>query len=572
MQRTIFKASYDRILFLFCFLSIGFILLFLRIMMIYYWSFEDCSLLSEKNYSKETSLSPVRGILTDVKGRHLATNKMVFDFLWDGKKATNYSADQFQHLLFLFQKLGFNSIDPGRLHKAVARKEQIVLVTDLSFEACAEATEVLAGFEAVSSVSRVKRFYPHRTTASHLLGYMQRGDNKESLKAVAGLERLLQSELEGEPGRAKQIINAKGVLIESTPMQQPQAGKQISLTIDLSLQQIIENALTADQAGAVVLLDPADGSIKAMASFPNFDPNRFLQNVSFKEWQEQFQQQSPLLNRATQGLYPAASLFKLVTFAAGLEEGLLTPETEFECKGYSLYCGRKYYCQRHWGHGVLSAHDALAYSCNIPCFEIAKQIDIDTLAWYAQDLGLGDKTGLFLPEKNGLMPTKSWKQAIKHESWWKGETLSVSIGQSYIMVTPLQMACMMGSIFTGYRVRPRILVDEAVQTYPISLAPQTRFFLQESMALGVRKGTSKRLSFYDQFTLYAKTGTAQTSSLRTQQEKCMRSQYEHGWCATYFVYKDHPPLVLIVLIEHAGSSRSALDAVQRVLCQYAERA
>jgi penicillin-binding protein 2 len=352
-------------------------------------------------------------------------------------------------------------------------------------------------------------------------------------------------------------------------IEQAQSGKEVQLTIDLDLQTIAERAFSADQSGAIVILDPWDGAIKALVSYPNFDPNRFLKPLSTFEWQRDFQQQSsPLLNRATQGLYPAASLFKLVTFAAGLEEGIITTDTEFVCKGHFLFCGRRYYCLRSWGHGLLNAQDALAYSCNIPCYEIAEKMDIDMLAWYAYQMGLGNETGLFLPEKSGLIPTKAWKQAVKHESWWQGETLSASIGQSFIMVTPLQMACMLGCIFTGYRVRPRIVTDELIQKHPVFLSEETRRFLQESMALGVQKGTSRRLAVYEQFTMYAKTGTAQISNLRTQKEKCTRSQFEHGWIGVCFAYQNQKPYILVVLVEHAGTSRAATEVAQKILKYY----
>ncbi len=553
------------IFFIFCF---GLCILLVRLFFLWYWYSLTCSALSEKNYTKFSVVKPIRGSLVDVQGRPLATNEMLFDLYWSLLEEKQYQKQDYEREVEKLISLGVEQINVAQLIKAGEQKQKLLLQSNLSFEHFLSLSEKIAGMKNIHVVPRTERVYPYRSMASHLLGYVQK--KEEEFEGVSGLERILQTELEGVPGQKKQHVNARGRVMREEQTEQARSGKEVRLTIDLDLQKIVEQVFTQEQTGAVVIVDPYDGAIKALVSYPNFDPNRFLHPLSPEEWESDFQQQSPLLNRATQGLYPAASLFKLVTFAAGLEEGLITTDTLFECKGHHTYCGRKYYCQRYWGHGVLNAQDALAYSCNIPCYLIAEELDIDVLAWYAREMGLGSKTGLFLPERSGLMPTKAWKQAVKQESWWRGETLSASIGQSFIMVTPLQVACMLGAIFTGYRVRPRILVEEPIEKYPTVLSDATRFFLQESMALGVQKGTSRRLSFYNQFTIFAKTGTAQVSNLRTKKEKCMRSQFEHGWSALYFSYKNQDPYVLVVLVEHAGSARVAVEVAQKILRHYGE--
>ncbi len=557
-----------RLLGIFAVFSVGLIVLLLRLLYVYHWYSSDCSTLSEKNYTKFAEIKPTRGSLVDVQGRPLATNEMLFDLYWRLPEGKQYQKQDYEKEIEKLVLIGVEHLSLAQLMKAAEQKQKILLQSNLSFECFLSLSEKIAGMDTIQIVPRTERIYPYRSMASHLLGYVQK--KEEEFEGVSGLERILQTELEGVPGQTKQHVNARGRVMREEQTEQARSGKEVRLTIDLDLQRIVEKVFTFDQTGAVVIVDPYDGAIKALVSYPNFDPNRFLHPLSSQEWEADFQQKSPLLNRATQGLYPPASLFKLVTFAAGLEEGLITTDTLFECKGHHLYCGRKYYCQRHWGHGILNAQDALAYSCNIPCYLIAEELDIDVLAWYAREMGLGSKTGLFLPERSGLIPTKAWKQSVKQESWWRGETLSASIGQSFIMVTPLQVACMLGAIFTGYRVRPRILVEESIEKYPTVLSDSTRFFLQESMALGVQKGTSRRLSFYNQFTIFAKTGTAQVSNLRTKKEKCMRSQFEHGWSALYFSYKNQEPYVLVVLVEHAGSARVAVEVAQKILRLYGE--
>jgi penicillin-binding protein 2 len=275
---------------------------------------------------------------------------------------------------------------------------------------------------------------------------------------------------------------------------------------------------------------------------------------------------SPLLNRATFSTYPPASIFKLVTFAMGLEEHLITPGTEINCLGYLKFAERKYFCMRHWGHGKLPLLDALAYSCNIPCYLLAKKIKIDLLADYAKRFGLGIAPGSLFPEKTGLIPTASWKKEIKGESWWPGETLSACVGQSFLLTSPLQIARMIGSIFTGFLVRPRILLSEQIDKEALPLSSATRLFLQQAMRAVISEGTGKLLIKLKDFQLAAKTGTAQTSNLRL--EKFTREQLEHAWVAVHFKYKDQKPLVVVCIIEHAGSSRLALIAVEKFLLSY----
>jgi penicillin-binding protein 2 len=313
-------------------------------------------------------------------------------------------------------------------------------------------------------------------------------------------------------------------------------------------------------------MEPETGAIRAMASFPAFDPNFFLNSITPEQWQEQMTTHNPLLNRICSAEYPPASVFKVVTFAAGLEEGIVDSQTNVSCKGYVHFHGRNYYCIKHSGHGRLSLKDAFAKSCNIQCFEIAKKIKIDTLADYACRFGLGQKTNFLLPEKSGLVPTSLWKKAIKQEPWWKGETLSASIGQSYLLATPLQIARLTSAIFTGYLVKPRILEIEPIEREKLLIAETTRAFLQNAMKEAVNSGTGWRLRYFKNVDLYVKTGTAQTCALN--REKTSRRQLEHAWLIGHFSYKGSKPLSLVVLIENMGSSAPAIMATKKFIEGY----
>lgn len=524
---------------------------------------------SQRNFLRTESVAPLRGNIFDTHGRVIVANQTIFDLHWMGTKQRTLTADDEQMLQQLETILGA-PIDRDQVGRVERTGERMLLQASIPFEKISQISELFGAHPHLVLTHYAKRHYPYQEAASHVLGYLGRSEKYHAPYGVSGIEKMLHDVLQGSHGYTQHIINARGEKVSVHDMQPAQAGKDITLTIDIDAQRIAESAFTADQTGSFVVLDPADGAIKALVSYPNFDPNRFLYPISPNEWQEKFQANSPLLNRVTHGLYPPASIFKLITFTAGLEEGIITPETTFDCKGHVLYCGRKYYCQRHWGHGTLDAKNALAHSCNIPCFNIAKELTIDTLAYYAQKFGLGIETGCLLPEQRGLMPTSWWKKQVKHESWWGGETLSASIGQSYILATPLQLARAIGSIFAGYLVKPRLLTSELVEASPLTISNSTRHFLQTSMELGAAEGTSRRLGQLKEFKIHAKTGTAQTSGLRKQEDKSSRNQYEHGWIGLCFSYQNQPPLVLVAIIEHAGSSRSALELTQKFLRGYAQ--
>ncbi len=199
-------------------------------------------------------------------------------------------------------------------------------------------------------------------------------------------------------------------------------------------------------------------------------------------------------------------------------------------------------------------------------YEIGKDIDIDLLAQYAFKFGLGKKTGIIFPEQTGIVPSKEWKQEHKGEQWWPGETLSVSIGQSFLLVTPIQVARMIASIFTGYLITPRILSDEPIIKEPLDIAPETISFLQESMKSVVTRGTGKRINKVKDIEIYAKTSTAQISTFR---KRTLNTAFlEHGWFVAHFQYKNYSPLVIIILVEHVGTSQVATNIAKNFLVEY----
>ena len=521
--------------------------------------------MGQNNCLRTEVIPPLRGNLLDCNGVVLASNRPVYNLYWQGGLAVKLSTYHIALLKKLETIVDTNLAGEENLkvlQQAERNASRVLLKSDLTFDQLCQISEQCSNVASLVIENRFKRIYPYQSLASHVLGYLSRVENI----GRAGLEGAVQDELEGQKGYRLHVINATGKTLEQKVCKEAIAGANIALTLDYELQAAAESVFDERQIGAFILMDPETGAIRTLVSFPNFDPNIFLESITQEEWQDKMIINRPLLNRATSALYPPASIFKLVTFAAGLEEKMFDTQTVFDCQGYITFCGQQRHCMHR--HGQLIPRQALGVSCNIPCFNIAKKMKVDRLADYAGWLGLGKKTEFLLPEKSGLVPTTTWKKTVKNERWWGGETLSMSIGQSYLLVTPIQIIRMVSSICTGYLVRPRILQSEDVKREPLKFRQETLKLLREGMKEAVNLGTGHSLSFISGFDIHAKTGTAQTCALDT--EKHSRQQYEHAWVTGYFSYKGSKPLAVVALLENEGSSTVALQFLNKFLRKYRE--
>ena len=227
----------------------------------------------------------------------------------------------------------------------------------------------------------------------------------------------------------------------------PQSGKNLVLTLDLKVQQVVERLMTGTQEnpiiGSAVVMDTQTGEILALVSKPDFNPNLFAAGISHKQWRQLYSDRAhPLQNRAINGVYPPASIYKIVAAYAGLEEGTITPETQFNCPGYFRLGKRsRFRCWKRSGHGDLNVQEALMHSCDVFFYNLGYKLGVDTLARYARLMGLGEHTRInLMGERPGLVPTLQWKKDIYKIDWVPGDTIAVSIGQGYNLVTPLQPA------------------------------------------------------------------------------------------------------------------------------------
>jgi penicillin-binding protein 2 len=520
---------------------------------------------SQHNFLRTEKVSSRRGNILDCNGNLLATNRPITNIYWQGTGNRYLTKDQ-QEALTTATMLLAREIDPQLLNAvkyAERTAKETLLASDVSFEQLSQITETFAGNENINIQTQLKRCYPYGQLASHIIGYISTMNTDFAGKM--GIEKMFEPDLRGQQGSLLKMINSVGTHLYSQEVCKALAGQDIATTLDLSLQQIAEQAIPDEYAGTLIIMDPHDGALRAIVSRPSFDPSIFLDPIPLDKWQL-LQQRQPFLNRAL-CCYPPASPFKLVTLSAALEHNIITPDSVTYCRGFTRFRGRKYHCAQRLGHGALGIQEAVAQSCNILFFEIAKRLSIDILADYAHRFGLGEKTNIIFPEPAGLIPTTEWKKRTKGERWWPGENLSAVIGQSYLLVTPLQTARMIGSIFTGYLVTPRIIQAEAVVYQPLAIKAETRRFLKKTMKAVVTQGTAQRLNKLTDLKIYAKTGTAQTSSLE-KQESGDPQFLEHAWLACCFKHKNEKPLIMVLLVENVGSSKEATKIAKKFLIAY----
>jgi penicillin-binding protein 2 len=521
---------------------------------------------SQKNFIRYSSVSPIRGNIKDIQGKLLATNRPVTAIYWQGTGKKNFSSDQRQ-LIEMLAQITSLAQDEDELSSIVLAHEKknkkFLLAQDIDLASLSKILEAFPNHANIVIETSFKRFYPYNTCCSHLVGYL--GNLDALARGQFGLEKICNDNLSGKNGSLCSVVNSVGTCISQVELEKALMGSDIQTTIDIDLQLLCEKVFPANRSGSFIVLNPADGAVVSLVSRPHFDPNIFLNPISHKVWQG-LQDNNPFLNRAFDASYPSGSIFKLVTISAALETGLIEHDSLWNCKGYTLFGKRKYWCARRSGHGEISLKKAVEQSCNTLFFEIGKKIDIDVLADYAYRFGLGKKTNIIFPEKIGLIPSREWKLDVKGERWWQGETLSVTIGQSFLLVTPIQIACLISSIFTGYLVSPRLLAHEPVMTTPLGIKPETISFLQKSMKAVVKRGTGKLVRKVTDMKVYAKTSTAQTSDF--SKRKLDEKYLEHGWFVGHFQYKEYQPLVMVILVERVGAAQVATTIAKNFLVEY----
>lgn len=544
--------------------------------------------LSESNRTRVQDILPTRGLILDRNGRLLVDNHPAFDLalVREDVSQLNFLKARlkqlldppYEHLEKNFEAARFKpAFQPALIHADLSRSELVSLET--------------YRFELPGLVIRIKprRKYLYEGLAAHVIGYLGEISQNQleldeyreyrmgDLVGRFGLEREFESSLKGKRGRRLVEVNASGRVLEVIKQVPPVPGNNLYLTLDKSLQKVAEEALS-QTAGALVALDPSNGEILAMVSNPTFSQDDFIRGISSEKWQALIKNPlHPLENRAISGQYMPGSVFKIVTALAGLEEGIITPQTTIYCTGKYQFGNRSYRCWLKRGHGKVNLYKALVESCDVYFYNVGKQLNIDRLARYSQALGLGQRTGVGLEnEKAGLVPTIRWKKSRFKEPWIQGDSLLVAIGQGYNLVTPLQIAQMLGAVVNGGILYKPYLVkritdvaEREITTFSPEVVRRLEFN-QKHLALikqglvGVvnePRGTGRKARL-EYVTVGGKTGTTQVIASRPEDENEEDVPYKfrnHAWFAA-FAPAEAPRIVVVVMAEHTGNGGGSAAA------------
>lgn len=555
---------------------------------------------SENNSVRFRQIKPLRGLIMDRNRNVLVDNKPSFDVLYipNKNKANELSVEKLRKLyeskamIFAFDQSALKNAKPYlpvRLDKNV-NMEKIALVE----------TNALSLPGIYVDVSPI-RLYLDGEILAPIIGYtgeiskeeMEKSNGKYAYGDISGkhgLERFFDEYIRGHRGAELVEVNAYGREIKNLGRIDPVSGYNMILTIDADLQRAAWQAIEG-RAGSVVVMDPRDGAVLAMVSSPSFDPNLFNEGISSELWKQlQGNPFAPLSNKAISGQYPPGSTYKLIVAAAALEEGIISPETKIFCNGSYTLGNRTYRCWKKGGHGHVDLHQALVGSCDVYFYTVGKMLGVDKIAEYARRFGLGDFAGIDLPnEKKGLVPTKEWKLKKKKEAWQMGETISISIGQGFNLVTTLQLANAYSAFANGGILwRPYVVkkIESSggkiyKEIFPLKkgelkLSKKTIEILNDALRAVVNEpggtGQNAKLPGVE---VCGKTGTSQVLGL-PENEKARRRKVlsafhkDHALFASY-APANHPEIVVAVILENAGGGGAvAAPVARKILSAYFE--
>lgn len=538
---------------------------------------------AEKNRIKSLPILAPRGRILDRDGRVIVDNHSSYSLI--------LSRDQLkpEHLKSI--AIGLN-LDYGRLESRLdrfqtrPRYEPIVVKNELTPGEIGfvEAHRDPETFPEMELIRADRRLYPQDGLAAHVIGYVGEISDAElnepaffkhdqgDVIGKAGLEREYNDVLTGVDGQRQVVVDNRGREHQILGTKPAVAGKNLQLTLDLDLQVVGELAMEG-RTGAVVALDPRNGEILAMVSTPAFDPNKFAGRIRPSDWKELVDNPAnPLLNRAIQAQFAPGSTFKPFVALAGLQSGAITEDFQVHCPGGATFYGRHFACWVKKGHGTMNLHSGIVHSCDTYFYTIGNRTGIDNIAKYAEMAGLGHKTGVDLPnELPGVVPSSAWKMKNFRQKWYAGETISVSIGQGALTVTPLQLASAIGGLAMGGVWYPPHLVkaqtrDEKPRVGRISAANARKIVSGMYGVVNEDGGTGGRARLPG-INVCGKTGSAQRVS---NQSGLGHKLKDNAWFVA-FAPCEAPEIVVSVLWESGEHGMLAAPVARDVMKAYFDK-
>ncbi len=552
--------------------------------------------MAENNHLRIMPMRAPRGVIVDRHGEVLVDNRRALMIAIVREQSRDLEAT----ITRLSQVL---QLDEGAVRALVQRHRReptyrpIVVVPDATLAQVAAVSARRLDHELADVIVQEvpTREYPQATLAAHLIGYVgeasdqqtsQEGLTAGTVVGQSGIERIYNGLLMGADGSRRVVVNSVGREIRTLEALPPSEGQRVRVSIDAAMQRAADEAFTAlGYAGAAVVLDVRSGDVLTMTSRPAYDPNAFASGIDRATWAAlNTDALRPLQNRAIQGRYSPGSTFKIAVAAAALEEGVVTPDEKIFCPGGATFFGRFFKCNAAHGHGWMDMAHALEKSCNVYFYTVGNKLGIERIHAWADRLGLAGRSGIDLPnEVPSLVPSPEWKRQRTGERWYAGETISVSIGQGQVSVTPMSMALMMASIARGGdRLTPRLVTDvfdgaswrpvpraTAAESGGSRLKPETVAAIHEGLWLAVNGTGTARSARIAGRDVAGKTGTAQVISNegKARAGANRADLRDHGWFV-FMAPKDRPEVAGVVFAEHAEHGSSAAPIARHLLETY----
>ena len=583
--------------------TLVFMLLAMRLWYLQIVSYDSLQERSVRNRTRILTLDAPRGPIYDRYGRLLVDNRPAFQISVMRQDVTDRDL-LFERLSALLEIPQEKLRERWEAGKRFPVYRPVPLADDVSREMMERVQEHSVNLPGVLTEVRPVRDYLDRGSAAHLIGYLGEITEEEladgrfnearggDFIGKTALERTFEDYLRGEKGQRLVEVDVQGKLLRQLQMEPPQPGRKIYLTIDQELQQAADEAF-ADQSGAAIAMDVRTGEILAMVSRPTFNPSLFAKGIASDEWQQLVQdKRHPLQNKAIAGQYPPGSTFKMIVALAALREGVAGPDTTINCTGDFEVGGARYRCWKKAGHGPTDLKKALRESCDVWFYQVGLELGIDKLSQAAKEFGLGAPVGYPLPgERSGVIPSQEWKHKHFNKPWYAGETVIASIGQGFVLTTPLQLTVMTAALANGGKVlKPQVIsrIEDWEGNTLVEPAPeivrQVNYKANDWKAVrdgliavvNEPRGTGHAAKL-EGVLVAGKTGTSQVVRRKSDEEEEQDDDGEipyrfrpHALFVAYAPAND-PEIALAVIVEHGQSGGSAAGPVaQQIIQRYME--
>ncbi|MBE1298275.1 MAG: penicillin-binding protein 2 [Rhodobacteraceae bacterium] len=556
-------------------------------------------LLAEENRINIRLLPPARGEIFDRNGITLAQNSPSYRITIVPEDA----GDVGQVIAKLSRLIPLAPEDVERALTEMRRSPPFLPVTladQIGWEDISKVAVNAPALPGITPEVGLTRVYPQQSAFAHVVGYvgpvsdydLSKMESPEPILRIprfqigkVGFEAKREDALRGKAGAKRVEVNAMGRVMRELDRREGEPGADMQLTVNAELQSYVQARLGTESAAAVII-DCEDGDIHAIASSPSFDPNLFVRGISVADYRMLTEDPyRPLANKAVQGTYPPGSTFKMVTALAALEEGLIGPDETVYCPGYLEVSGRQFHCWKRAGHGHVDLNTSLKQSCDVYYYDLALKVGIDKISDMANRLGLGVRHDLPMSAvASGLAPNREWKQRVHGQDWLIGDTANASIGQGYMLASPMQLAVMTARIASGRSIAPRLLksIDGVEQpnseAEPLGLNENNLRTVRRGMfsVSNDRRGTGYRSRIIaEDMRMAGKSGTSQVRNITAAEraagvirnEDLPWERRDHALYVCYAPY-DNPRYAVSVVVEHGGGgSKAAAPIARDVLLQ-----